>query len=214
MLEYALLNHRRRSSIPLWPRFGVPLSHSRLWTSLPVRWCSTCMAAPLDGCSSTPVSPPWPGFAPLNYIPRSSINISTPLAHPALHIRHSSFAGGAPLFPPNSSSCVSNSILILCDLASQFQPFKYHKWSQMTLECNFTHSPGWNYSEMQGAPSASLRCWWIVCFCVFWLRWDWRFSRWHWDYVGLISFRSLSQVIVSVLPAFIFQSLTIFFGSP
>jgi len=156
------------------------------------------MAVLLDGRSATPVGPPWPGFAPLHYIPCSSINISTPFAHPAHHIRHSSFAGGAPLFPPNSSYSLSNSILIQCKLPSPFQPFRYHKSSQTTLEFNFPPSPGWNYFEIQGAPPASLRRWWIVCSCVYWPWWDGRFSGWHWDYDQLISFRSLSRVIVSV----------------
>ena len=49
------------------------------------------------------------GYAPHNSIPHSSI---TPLANPALHIRHSSCPGGAPLYPANSSYCHSNSILI------------------------------------------------------------------------------------------------------
>jgi hypothetical protein len=149
--ESALLNLDGRFNISfcalqstLRPRCGVPLFHSRLRTSLPIRRCSAWMAAPLDGCSSTPVTPPWPGFGPLNSIPPCSINFSTPLAHRALHIRHSSFAGGAPLFPPNSSYYVSNSILIHCELTSHFQLFRYHKLSQMTLEFNFTHSPGWN----------------------------------------------------------------------
>jgi hypothetical protein len=53
--------------------------------------------------SSIPVGAPWPGFSPLNYILRSTITISTPLAHLELHIRHSSFPGGAPGFPLNWS---------------------------------------------------------------------------------------------------------------
>jgi len=144
---------------PLRPWFGAPLFHSRRFTSLPFWRCSAWMAAPLDRRSSTPVGPPWPGFAPLNHIPCSSINISTPLAHPTLHIRPSSFPGGAPLFPPNLSYCLSNSISIHCKLPSQFQPFRYHKSSQTTLEFNFAHSPGPNHSEIQAAPLASLRRW-------------------------------------------------------
>jgi len=54
----------------------------------------------------------WPGFAPLNIIPHSSITIITPLAHPALLIRHCSLHGGTLLFPANSSYCLSNAILI------------------------------------------------------------------------------------------------------
>jgi len=99
---------------------------------------------------------PWPGFAPSNFIPHSSIIvISTPLAHPALHIRHS-FLGGSPVFPANSSYCLSHSILILCELTSQFKPFTYHKSIQTTLEFNFTHWPDPNHLEIQGAPPASL----------------------------------------------------------
>jgi len=172
------------------------------------------MAAPLERRSSIPIGARWPGITPLNYIPPSSINISTPLAHPALHIRHSSFPGGAPLFPPNSSYCLSNSILIYCERTSQFQPFRYHKSSQTTMEFNFTHLPGLKHSEIQGAPPGSLHHWWIVWSRVCRPWWDGRSSGWHWDYVRLISFQSLSQVIVSGLPAFIFESLAIFFRSP
>ena len=103
------------------------------------------------------IGAPWPGFVPHNFIPHSSITIITPLAYPALHIRQSSFPGGIPLFPAKSSYCLSNSIMIHCELTSQFQPFRYHKSSQMTLECSFTHSPGPNDLEIQGAPPASLR---------------------------------------------------------
>ena len=95
------------------------------------------------------IGTPWAGFVPHNFIPYSSITIISPLAHPALHIRHSSFPGCAPLFPTNSSYCLSNSILIHHELTSQFQPFRYHKSSQTTLEFNFTHSPGLNHSEIQ-----------------------------------------------------------------
>jgi len=61
---------------------------------------------------------PWPEFAPPNFIPHFSITIITPLTHPALHIRHSSFSDGAPLFSANSSYCLSNSILIHHKLSS------------------------------------------------------------------------------------------------
>jgi len=151
---------------PLQPRLGAPLFDCRLCTSLHCRRCSAWMAAPLDRRFSTLVSTPWPGVAPLYNILHSSINISTPLAHPALHIRHSSFPGGAPLFPPNSSYCLSNFILIQCELTSQFQPLRYHKSSQTTFEFNFTHLPGSNHAEIQQPPTASLRRWWIECSCV------------------------------------------------
>jgi len=45
------------------------------------------------------IGAPQPGFVPLNFIPRSSFTIITPLANPALHIRHCCFPGGTPLFP-------------------------------------------------------------------------------------------------------------------
>jgi hypothetical protein len=53
--------------------------------------------------SLIPVAAPWPGFSPLTFILRSSITISTHLAHLELHIRHSSFPGGTPRFPTNSA---------------------------------------------------------------------------------------------------------------
>jgi len=79
------------------------------------------------------IGAPWRGFVPHHFIPHSSITIISPLVHPALHIRQSSFPGGAPLFPANSSNCLSNSILIHQELTSQFQPFRYHKSGQTTL---------------------------------------------------------------------------------
>jgi len=101
---------------------------------------------------------PWPRFVPLSFIPHSSITIITPFAHPALLIRYTTFPGGAPRFPPNSSYPLSNSILIHRELTSQFQPIKYHKSSQTTLQFNFAHSTGPNHSEIQGAPLATVRC--------------------------------------------------------
>jgi len=160
----------------------------------------------MDGCSA--------GYALLDIIPNYSIDISTPLAHPALHMGHFSFPIGAPLFPSNSSYCLSNSILIHCELTSQFQPFIYDKSSEATLEFNFTDSPGSNHSGIQGVPPASLHCWWSACSCICPPWRDGRFSGWHWDYLQLISCQLLSRVIVLVLPASIFESLTIFFGSP
>jgi len=141
---------------PLRPVLDAPLFHYTLFTSLPVWQCSAWMAAPLDRRSSTPIGAHWPGFAPLNTIPSSSIIIGTPLAHPALHIRHSSFPGGAPLFPPKLSYCLSSSILIHCVLTSQLQHFRYHKSTQTTLEFNFTNLSGSNHSEILGVPSSSL----------------------------------------------------------
>jgi len=64
------------------------------------------------------IGAPWPGFVPLNFILHFSITFITLLAHVALHSRHSSFPGGAPLFPANSSYCLSNSILIHRELTS------------------------------------------------------------------------------------------------
>ena len=144
------------------------------------------------------IGAPWPGFAPPNFIPHSSITIITAVGHLALHIRHSSFPGGAPLFPVNLSYCLSNSILIHHLLTSQFQHFRYHKSSQTTLEFNFAHLPGPNYSEVQGAPPALLRRWWIVCSCVWRPWWDGRFSGWHWDYVRLISCDRLAGLLCLV----------------
>ena len=46
------------------------------------------------------------------------ITISTPLTHLTHDIRHFSYPGGAPLFPPNSSYCLSISILIHRKLTS------------------------------------------------------------------------------------------------
>jgi len=125
------------------PQSGAPQFHSRLFASLPFRDAQHRWAAPLE----------WPFLAwicALNFIPHSSITIITPFAHPALHIRHSSFPGGASCFPPNSSYCIPNSILIDRERTSQFQPFRYHKSSQTTLEFNFAHSPGPNHSVIQG----------------------------------------------------------------
>jgi len=165
ILHSALLTACAVSTLPLrWELLNllVNLDYVRLHfipDSLhPPSFCTAQhgWAALLDRCSSIPVGAPWPGFAPLNFVLRSSITISTPLAHPALHIRHSSFPGGTPLFPPNSSYCLSNSILIHCELNSQFQSFSYHTWSQMTLKFSFTHSPGSDHLEIQGVPPASL----------------------------------------------------------
>ena len=138
---------------------------------------------------------PWPGLAPPNFIPHSSITIITPLAHPAIHLRHSSFPGGAPLFPVNSSYCLSNSILIHHELTFQFQLLRYHKLSQTTLEFNFTHLPGPNHLEIQGAHPAPLPHSWIVCSCICLPWWDGRFNGWHCDYVWLISFDPLATLL-------------------
>jgi len=111
-LEWVLLNHlldldqERHYFIP----DSLPPSP---FSAAQHRW-----AAPLDMRSSIPVGTPWPGFATLNFILHSSITISTPIAHLVHHIRHSSFPCGAHLFPPNSSYCLSNSILIHRDLIS------------------------------------------------------------------------------------------------
>jgi len=141
-LDWRFNSSFRAPQSPPRPRLGAPLFHSSLSTSLHFRRCSAWMCAAQDRHSSIPVGAPWPGFAPLNFIPHSSINISTPLGHTALHIRNSFFPGGATLFLPNSSNWHWNSILIDCELTSQFQPFTYHKSSQTTLEFNFTRSPG------------------------------------------------------------------------
>jgi hypothetical protein len=153
------------------------------------------MAAPLDRCSFTPIGPPWPGFAPLNHILHSSLNISTPLAHPAIPLRHYSFPNGTPLFPPNSSYWYSIGILIYCKLTPQFKAFWYPKSSQMTLDFNFTHLPDANDLEIQGAPPASLRRRSIVCSCVCRPWWDGWLSGLHWDYLWLTSFNGLVMLL-------------------
>jgi len=100
------------------PQLGAPQFHSRHFTSLPFRHCSPWMGYSLHWHSSIPIAAPWPGFTLLNVILHSSITISTPLAHLAHDIRHFFFPGGAPLFPLNSSYCLSNSILIHHKLTS------------------------------------------------------------------------------------------------
>jgi len=144
------------------------------------------------------IGAPWPGFAPPSSITHTSITIITPLAHPALHIRHSSFPGGEPLFPTNSSYCLSNSILIHCELISRFQPFRYYKSSQPTFAFHFAHLADPNYSEIQHAPPGSLRHWWIVCSRIHQPQQFWRFSEWHWDYVRLLSFDHLAWLLFLV----------------
>jgi hypothetical protein len=64
---------------------------------------SLCLSAILsiDGLLRW-IGAPWSGFAPPNFILHSSITIITPLADPALPIRHSQFPAGAPHFPANS----------------------------------------------------------------------------------------------------------------
>jgi len=146
------------------------------------------------------IGAPWLAFAPPNFILHSSITIITPIAHPALHIRHSSFPGGTPLFPVNSSYCHSITSLIHRELTSQFQLFRFHQSSQTTFEFNFSHSPGQNHSEIQGVPPACLHRWWIVCFCNCRPWWDGRFSGWCWDYVRLISFNRVAGLLILVYP--------------
>jgi len=152
--QRALLNPRRCSS--LW--IGASIFHSALHTAWsvgasPLEWVLInplldlnykCLyfipdsfLPPLSARLSLDwllcwIGAPWPGLAPLNFIPRSFITIITPLPHPAPHIRHSSIAGGTPLFPPNSSYFLSNSILIHHELTSQFQSFWYDILSQTT----------------------------------------------------------------------------------
>jgi len=144
------------------------------------------------------IGTPSHGYAPLNLIPPSLITIITPLAHSTLHIRHTSFPGGTPLFPANSSYCLSNPNLILHELTSPFEPFRYHKSSQTTLESNLAHLPRPNCSKIQGAPPVSLRHCRIMCSCICWPWWDGRFSGWHCDYVWLISFNYLVGLLFLV----------------
>jgi len=84
----------------------------------PVGAAKPAWGAPLDWRSSIRTGAPWPGLATLNFILHSSITVSTPLAHLAHRIRYPSFPGSAPLLPPNSSYCLSNSILIHHKLTS------------------------------------------------------------------------------------------------
>ena len=144
------------------------------------------------------IGTPWAGFTPLNFFPHSSITIITLLAHPTLHIRHSSFRGGAPLFPGNSSCCLPNSILIYCKVTSLFQHSRYHKLSQTSLEYNFAHLQGPNHTKIQWAPLASLHRWWIVWSCVCRPWWDGRCSGWHWHCVGLMPFDCLVGLLYLV----------------
>ena len=61
----------------------------------------------------------------------------------------------------------------------------------MTLQFNFSHLPGTNNQQIQGAPPASLPHWWIVCFCFRWPWWDASGSGWHWHQVWMILFDCL-----------------------
>jgi len=144
------------------------------------------------------ISASLPGFVPPNFISHSSITIITPPTHSALHIRDSCYPGGTPLFPANTSCCHSNSILIHRKLTSQFESFRYHKSNPTTLEFIFGYSPGSNVSEIQGVPPASLRNWWIVCFCIRRLWCEGRLNGWHWDYVRLLRFDCLAGLLFLV----------------
>jgi len=100
---------------PPQPWLGAPLFHSRHFTSHPVRHCSAWMA-----CSAALalLNPHWHSLA---CICAPQFHSASPSALPltASHdIRYSSFPGGAPLFPPNSSYCLSNSILMHHKLTS------------------------------------------------------------------------------------------------
>jgi len=96
----------------------------------------------------------------------------------------------------------------------EFKLFKYYKSSQWSLGKNFNESPGPNDAEIQVASAASFRNWWIVYSSICQAWWNRRFGEWHWNYVRWISFQLRSRDIVSVLPAFIFNSLAISLGSP
>jgi hypothetical protein len=91
--------------------------------------------------------------------PLFSINIITPLAHPALYIKHSCCPDGAPLLPRNSAYCLGNSFLMHCDLISHIQHFTYPKLSHLTLEFNLAKVPGPNHLQIERAPPASFHYW-------------------------------------------------------
>ena len=199
---------------PPRPRLGAPQFYSRMFAFLPLsallsmdgllRWiCAPQSPSALVGLDLRPsisfCTLPSPSALPL---PTSHTTSGTPLFL------------GAHLFPPRIHHSDFQSPFWFTRIWHQFESYRYHKSSQMTLEFNFAHSPGRNHLEIQWVSPASLCHWWIMCSCVCRSWWDGRFSGWHWDYVQLISFRSLSWVIVSVFPTFIFDSLAIFFGSP
>jgi len=173
------------------PQSGAPLFYSRLFTSLHFSDAQHRWAAPLDMRSLAWDCTPQFHSALLHHHHHS------PCPHCTPH-RHSSCLGGAPLFPANSSYCLSNSILNHRELTSQVQPFRYHKSRQTTLEFNFGHSPGPNHSEICRAPPGSLCCWWIVCSCVCRPWWVGRSCGWHWDYVRLITFDRLAGLLILV----------------
>jgi len=111
----ALLLYDGRSSIPSSTSIrSASISFQTLY--LPSRFALLSMDG-LFRCIGAPQSPS--ALLGLDLRPSISfcITISTPLDLPH-DIRHSSSPGGAPLFPPNSSYCLSKSILIHRTLTS------------------------------------------------------------------------------------------------
>jgi len=111
-----LLLHDTCFSIPVvtsWPQLEAPLFHSRLSTR--IGCCSTGRgSALLDRHCLILIHTRGPEFVYLYIIWCSLITLLTPLVHPALSIRPRCFASGVPLFPSNSSYCLSHPIFIHC----------------------------------------------------------------------------------------------------
>jgi len=210
--SYCLFSRRSSSrmgaaqSPPQPSRIEAPLFHSRLVTSLRFQRCSALM-----GCSAE--------YALLNPRRRSLAWIFAPQFHLALlhHHQHS------PCWPQSRHQALLHSwwhtsfspeFVIFAfqtpfwftSCWPQFQSFRYHKSSQTTLEFNFTHSPGRNHLEIQEAPPASLRHWWILYSCVCRPWWDGRFSGWDWDYVRLHSHRLIGLMFRFYLHSFLNHS--------
>jgi hypothetical protein len=95
-------------------------------------------------------------------------------------------------------------------LASHYTCVRYHKMSQTALEFHFIHSPVTNNRQIQGAPPASVRHWWIVCSFFHWPWWDGRWSGWHQQHVWLVFMDRVIWLFFG-LPAFMFESLAFFF---
>jgi hypothetical protein len=154
-----------------WPWSESPEFHSRLFTSLPFGDAHHTWAAPLERHSLARICVPQFHSALLHHHHHSLCAPCTP--HQAVLL-----SWWRTLFCPKFIILISNSILIHCELTSQFQWIRYHKSSQMTLEFNFAHAPGPNHSEMKAAPPASFHRWWIVCSCICRSSWDGRFRGW------------------------------------
>lgn len=73
---------------------------------------------------------------------------------------------------------------------------RYHKSSSMSLEFNFTHSPGPNRLHIQRECSSSWCDWWIVwsCCCLLW--WNGWSGGWDRLNVQLISFDWTVRIVI------------------